>query len=459
MKGITKMINKIRLFIDEKLNSSNERSVNAIKNIIASFGIKGVSIVVQLLLVPMTIHYVNPTQYGIWLTLSSIIGWFSFFDIGFGNGLRNRFAEAKATGNYDKAKSYVSTAYICIGAIFAIIWILFFVINFFIDWSKILNAPTQMARELSIVALIVISFFCLQMILKLINTVLIADQKTAKSAFFDMLGQIIALLIIFILTKTTYGSLIYLALALGFCPILVMLFSSFWFYNRNYKQFKPKICQFEKNIVNDILRLGGKFFFIQIGVMVIYQTNNIVISQVCGPNDVTIYNVAFKYFSMANMIFTIILVPYWSAFTDAYSLKDYNWMKNSRRQLEKVCLLLSILLLIMLIFSNLFFQLWVGNSVKVPFQLSLLICFYILLMLRSSIHLNILNGIGKIKIQMWSNLFLCVLNIPITVILGLRFGLNGVVIGNILMILPNIIWAPMQTNLILKNEASGIWNK
>ena len=34
------------------------------------------------------------------LTLSSIIGWFAFFDIGFGNGLRNKFAEAIAKGDH-----------------------------------------------------------------------------------------------------------------------------------------------------------------------------------------------------------------------------------------------------------------------------------------------------------------------------------------------------------------------
>jgi hypothetical protein len=33
-----------------------------------------------------------PTRYEIWLTLSSIVGWFSFFDVGLGHGLRNKFA-------------------------------------------------------------------------------------------------------------------------------------------------------------------------------------------------------------------------------------------------------------------------------------------------------------------------------------------------------------------------------
>jgi O-antigen/teichoic acid export membrane protein len=67
------------------INKGQSRSIDAKKNIVTSFVIKGINVLINLALVPLTIKYVNSTQYGIWLTLSSIITWFSFFDIGFGN--------------------------------------------------------------------------------------------------------------------------------------------------------------------------------------------------------------------------------------------------------------------------------------------------------------------------------------------------------------------------------------
>src|SRR5512137_2137737 len=96
-------------FIISQFRRGEERSVKAKKNILYAVVIKGISIAISLVLVPLTLHYVNPTQYGIWLTLSSIIAWFGFFDIGFGNGLRNKFAEAKAKGDHELARTYVST--------------------------------------------------------------------------------------------------------------------------------------------------------------------------------------------------------------------------------------------------------------------------------------------------------------------------------------------------------------
>ena len=441
------------------LNPKNERSTNLIKNVFASFGIRGINIVVQLLIVPLTINYVNPAQYGIWLTLSSIVSWFSFLDIGLGNGLRNRFAEAKAIGDFSKAKSYVSTTYICLSAIITAVWILFFCIHFFIDWSKVLNAPALMAKQLSVAAVIVFTFFCLQFVLKTINTVLIADQKPAKSAFFDMLGQVLALTVIFILTKTTQGSLIYLALALGFCPVAIMVLSSVWFYNRHYKPYKPSVRLFDKRIVKDIIGLGGKFFIIQIGVIIIFQTNNIIIAHVCGSLDVTIYNIVFKYFSVINMILIIILSPIWSAYTDAYVRKDITWMKSTIMFLEKIWLIMVFVLLVMLICSSFIYKIWIGTSVMIPFIVSVLISIYMMIWTRSSIYLYPLNGIGKVKVQMYSYMICCVLNIPLAILFGIKLGLHGIIIVNIGMLLPNTIWGPVQLNKLLNNKAKGIWNE
>ena len=106
--------------------SSSSRTLNAKKNIIASFAIKSVSMLIGLMLVPMTIHYVSKTQYGIWITLSSIVGWIGFFDIGLGNGLRNKFAEAVAKKKYKLAKIYVSTTYAVVSIIIGIVLSVFF---------------------------------------------------------------------------------------------------------------------------------------------------------------------------------------------------------------------------------------------------------------------------------------------------------------------------------------------
>ena len=154
------------------------------------------------------------------LTLSSIVGWFVFFDIGLTQGLRNKFAEAKAKGDDNLAQIYVSTTYAILGIIFVGVWMIFLIANNFLDWSKILNVSESMRPEVTTLAIIVFTYFCLSFVFRIITTILLADQQPAKSSLFDLVGQVISLLIIIILVKTTEGSLIKLGLALCASPLL-----------------------------------------------------------------------------------------------------------------------------------------------------------------------------------------------------------------------------------------------
>ena len=60
-----------------------------------------------------------------------------------------------------------------------------------------------------------------------------------------------------------------------------------------------------------------------LSILFIFQFTNIIITRIEGPDVVTQYNIAYKYFNVLNMFALIILSPFWSAFTDAYVKKDF----------------------------------------------------------------------------------------------------------------------------------------
>lgn len=441
------------------ITKGHERSVNAKKNILASVFIRGFSILISLFLVPLTIHYINPTQYGIWVTLSSIIGWLGFFDIGFGNGLRNKFAESVAMGKHKLARVYVSTTYAILSIIIAVVLILFFIINPFLNWSKILNTPAGMTGELSVLALIVFVFFCIQFVLQLITTVLTANQQPAKASLFNLIGSLFSLLIIYVLTKTTSGNLLYLAAVFGFAPILVLGISSIWFYTHSYKQYAPSLKFVKFKFARNLMSLGIKFFVLQISYVIIYQTSNIIIAQLFGPAQVTPYNIAFKYFSIIPMGFGIIMLPFWSAFTEAWIKKDIEWIKSTIKKLKLIWILLSIVSLIMLVFSNFMYRMWVGKGIPVPILMSAIMAAYVIVNAWSSIYSQFLNGVGKIKLQLYSGVFSALFNIPLSIYLGKLMGISGVVLSSLILVLISAIWSPVQYRKLINNNARGIWNR
>lgn len=445
--------------LNSKINRGHQRSVKAKKNILASFVIRGCNIAISLVLVPLTIHYVNPTQYGIWLTLSSIIGWFSFFDIGFGNGLRNKFTEALAKGEHELARIYLSTTYAILSIVIAFVLIVFLCVNPFLNWPKILNSPAGMAGELSTLALLVFVFFCLQFVLQLITTIITANQQPAKASFFNFLGSLFSLAVIFILTKTTSGNLVYLGLGLGVTPVLVLTASSIWFYNHEYKMYAPALKYVKFGFARNLMSLGVKFFIIQIASVIFYETSNLIIAQLFGPAEVTSYNIAYKYFGIIPMLMGIITMPFWSAFTEAWVNKDIQWIKTTMERLRRLCFILAIVAAIMLLFSNFVYRMWVGRQIVISISVSASIASYVILNAWNAIHSQFLNGVGKIKMQLYFALGGSLINIPLAIFLGRTLGIYGVVLSTTIISIVIAIVSPIQYQKIIDDRDRGIWGK
>jgi O-antigen/teichoic acid export membrane protein len=207
------------------------------------------------------------------------------------------------------------------------------------------------------------------------------------------------------------------------------------------------------------MELGIKFFVLQIAAIVIYQTSNIIIAQLFGPSQVTPYNIAFKYFSAVTMIMGIILLPFWSAFTEAWTKKDIQWIKNTMKKLRMVWLLLSIITLIMLVFSNFIYRLWVGKEIVVPFRISVIIAAYVIIYGWNGIYINFLNGVGIIKLQLYSGIWGMILNIPLAIYFGKTIGIIGVLLPTVILGAINMVWSTIQYQKIINFNARGLWAK
>ncbi|MBN2730620.1 MAG: oligosaccharide flippase family protein [Bacteroidales bacterium] len=447
-------------YFKDFFTKGHKRTIAAKKNIAASIVIKGINIGIGLAIVPLTISYIDPTKYGIWITLSSLVAWFGFFDIGLGHGLRNRFAEALAKEDHNLAKVYVSTTYAILSVVIFVVITLFLLVNQFINWNAILNAETNIVSgaELSKLAAVVFVLFCLSFILKLITTILTADQKPALASVFDMLGRLFALIIIYILTKTTNGSLLMLGIVYSSMPVVVLTASSLWFFNGRYKKYKPTFKNIDFKQASQLLNLGIKFFIIQITGVIFYQTNAIIIAQMFGPAEVTVYSVTFQYFSVFTSVFSILLTPYWSAFTEAYAKKDFEWIKNHVAKLKKISFVMIFLVLLALVAIQFIFELWVGNKVKVNFGLSLTIALYVILTTINSVNCQFMNGVSKIKLQLMIAIGYSIIHIPLSIFLCREFGIKGVMISASLIVFSSLILYEIQYKKIVAQKAKGIWD-
>lgn len=437
--------------------SGNQRSVAVKKNIIGSFAIKGCSIIISLLLVPMTLGYVSSELYGIWLTLSSIMIWLNFFDIGFTLGLKNKLTEAIAINDWKRGKALVSTTYFMMVVIFIpLLAVLEFVIPY-VNWSKFLNVSLQYNEDIIKALYVLVGCFCIQMIVNVLTAVVAAFQKVALSSLFPVIGNFLSLIAIYILTKCCPPSLVSLAYAIAVMPIIVIAIASGILYKGKFKTVSPNIKYIDTSYIKDLFSLGFKFFIIQLQVVILYQSTNILISNVSSPENVTNYNIAYKYLGVAMMLYTIVLSPIWPAFTDAYTKKDFTWMKNIYRKMVNVYIFSVIALAIMIAISPLVYHVWVGNKVSVPFLMTLAVGLYMMIHSWDSLQVNMINGVGTVQLQTYVVLLGSIIHIPFSLFLGKFIGALGVVCS---MIVINAIYSlcfTTQIHKILNNKATGIW--
>lgn len=453
-----KRLNILKLYISRFFSEGNERTIKAKKNITVSFGLQVISIIIGLIYVPLLINYLGAEEYGVWLTLSSVIGWFSFFDIGLGNGLRNKLTEALAKNNINLAKEYVSTTYAIISLVFIGVLVLFYCLNPFLDWSRILNTTAVSINKLTLLAQVVFTFFVFRFIFQLIGTIYSAYQMPAINNAIAPISNIISLLAILVLLKTSQGSLLALGFILSAVPVFVFIGFSFMAFRNRFKAIRPSFNSINLKHSRDLLSLGAKFFVTQVAAIILFSLSNIIIAQVLTPNDVTKYNIAFKYFSISFMAITIILSPIWSAVTDAYTKNDYEWLKSTLKQLNMLGLVFVAIAGLQLLFSDFIYGIWVGYKIKIPFILSLAMFFDIAWTSFSASYGSFINGFGKLKLSIvivWLRLLVFV---PMAIYLTKKFGVSGIVWASLIGKMFTL-FGIIQVNKIINKKAYGIWNQ
>lgn len=445
------------------LNSLNEntRGAKARREIIYLVFIQGLSIIISLLYVPLLLNYLTQEKYGIWITLTSILGWFSFFDIGLGNGLRNKLTEAIANENFRLGRKLVSTTYALLIGIFSVILVIFHLCNFFLNWNSILNTQTIENQELYILTSIVFTFFIIRFIVQIISVVYLADQKPSFSQFITALGNLVSFAVVLVLTKITlHGDLVLLGTIISVIPVALFVLVSVIAFNGRYKNLKPSIKQIDLKMSNGIINLGAKFFVMQISFIIVFTTSTFFIAQFYGPEEVTVYNIAFRYFQIPVMVFSIIMSPMWSAVTDAYAKSDFIWLKGTLKKLNLLAVLFSTGVILMIFIANWIYKIWVGPEIRIPVGLTVALGVYSIIQLVTSPYSNFINGMGKLKLTISFSFVSITIYLVLIYVFGNLFeNSTGIVLAIVGTKIIGGFIQPLQTHKLLNNNAQGIWAK
>lgn len=422
------------------------------------FVLKGISILINLAFVPLLLNSLNEQRYGIWITITTIISWFSIFDIGLCNGLRNKLAECIAKCDFSKAKEYVSTTYIMLLYCLLPLSIILTIITHFVDWTRMFNTNTVPNSELEFLMFGIIILIILQIFFKTIQSILYSLQKPFEATLVVTLGQILAFILVWCYQKfSSHIYLPYLGFLIAGAPVIIFLIYSFFIFHR-LQYLRPSVNSFNKSLRSDIFSIGQKFFWIQLSSLILFQSNNFIIIQICGDSSVTQYNIAYKYLSLVFIAFSIISTPFWSITTDLFTKGQYDNIWKFLRRQEYILWGLTLVGILMIFASPIIYRLWLGDFPVNTGLLSLLLLYFITMMYWQ-LYGNIINGIGYIKLQFIIISAECLIYIPLAILLTNIFNINGAILALLISNLPNVFWPKIQLRKLFNKTAKGIWKE
>jgi O-antigen/teichoic acid export membrane protein len=193
-----------------------------------------------------------------------------------------------------------------------------------------------------------------------------------------------------------------------------------------------------------------------------FETANIIIARNFGTAEVTSYNIVYKYFGMLTMVFTIFLTPFWSSSTEAYIKNDIEWIKNGMKKYNQLNIILIGVGILMLIFSNTIYTLWLGKGkVNIAFNLSLWGFVFFNVSMFGAKYVVFLNGISALRIQFWACMLSPVLYVVIAVFLieYYRMGVYALFIAAVIANFNSYFLAPLQYYQVINKKRRGIWIK
>lgn len=443
----------------KKLSDNNKIVVS---NVAGAFVVKGFALFVTLYTLPAYIAFFNNSEVlGLWFTILSLLNWILNFDLGIGNGLRNKLATALTHKDNNLIRHYISSAYFSVGMIVILISCAFPLLLYNANLNESLNISQSILspHALNISIIIVLIGVMLQFWFRLISSVLYALQKSSINNFLVLCTNILILLYAkFAPSGSNDSNVIAMSIVHGVAVLLPLLIASLWVFGGTLKFAIPRWKFVTQKYVREVLGLGGIFFFIQITYMIIMSTNEYLITITASNSDNIEYQAYYKLFSLGSTVFALMLTPVWSVVTKAKAENNYAWIKQTYHRFLKVGGLFCLAEFLLIIFIKPLMNFWLGNGY---IEISIPYCIYFAvfgsLMVFISILSSIANGVGRLKSQAVCFGLGAVLKVPLAILLvHISGSWIGVLISNIVCMGIYCIAEPLIMRGYLNNQIDKI---
>jgi O-antigen/teichoic acid export membrane protein len=415
-----------------------------------------VSIAIGILSVPIGLGYFGSSKYGIWLVIGSVLAYLQLSPAG--TTTATAVLIAKEAGD-PRRRLIITVALRWLrGVSLSLIALILLALMFEHVWSPIfgpISAPLQ--HEAVWASAVAVLFYALRLPTLAYTAAFIGLQEVHLERLYAVLVPVILTFVALLLTIAMHGNLVMLAGFTGAAQLVGGTAAALHFHVAHraiVKSGSPPSGPAPK-----VLASSSQFFIITLSSMVVWYTDNIVISAFLGPDEVTAYGVTFKLLTVGFMIFVLTISVLMPMFGDAISEGEWTWAAEVFEGSQSVMAVLGGLVWVgCLLFAWPVINLWTGpkgyGGLLVTFSLGAYGYLF------STINLNstFLSSMNSTRIMVLAGITEALLNVALSLVFLHQWGIGGVALGTAVAALLTVFWLlPLDISRSTQSRVKVAW--
>ena len=414
-----------------------------------------------LISLPLAVRYLGAERYGVWATITSLVVWINLLDLGIANTLTNHISRAFALDDRAYAARYFTNALALTAAVSGIAGTAFALVFPRINWIALFNVsanvrPSEVRATVAAAAILML----LGLPCNLAGKLLAGYQELHRNNLAMCAGAVASVvgLALGIALRVSMPMLFMMSAGcLTLASLLTLLVTVMW--AKSWLLPRPSLL--DRGPCRELLSSGSSFFLIQVAAVVVFSSDNLVVSHYLGAAEVTPYSVTWRLVGMATLLQSLIFPALWPAYAEAYARHDYGWIRHTFSFTMKGTLALNLVCVTALVlFGRTVIRVWAGPAAVPASSLLLAMGAWALISGFMSVESCLLAALNRTREQAVLSIVAAILNIALSIALVRHIGALGVIGGTILsylfvLVVPQslIVRSLFKTELAAERQA------
>lgn len=380
--------------------------------------------VIGFIYVPLLLHYIGKSEYGLYQLIGSFIAYFSIMDFGLTAAVVRFYAKYKAVNDKVGMENILAVAARGYGIIALILFIAGVIC--YINLDVIFAASMTIAELATAKTLFLLLLFNIVVTL---TTMMFRAVINANEKFLFLKGietlQMVLQPVLVVLILQQYPSAVAVAVVqtlLNICLIIARVYYCF-----AKLKIKIKFYYLDKQLLNDIKRLALSVFVVVLIDQVFFKTNQIILGIVSGTAAVAVYSISsliyMNYMALSTAISGVYLPHVTEIVAKNEPVKKLSdlFIKIGRYQYYLLALVASGFV----IFGSDFINIWAGKDFKEAYWITLLIIIPFTIDLIQNIGLSIMQAQNRYDFRAKVYFAMGLFNLCLAIPLAKQYGGTG----------------------------------